>query len=196
MINSNYIKGKGRYWYKKGSLKIPYDKCTCGNYKTAKSKMCKDCAGLNDDGTFKQKNAKDKKFKCNGYCYIYSPSHPRAHKTGYVMEHILLAEKKLGRPLKKEECVHHKNHKRDDNRLENLLVVPKKIHNMIHNPRTNALRQGNKRNNTLDYCDCGRLKKKEAKMCRFCFKTHKIRKQIESANIAISAYFNIPSRRK
>lgn len=59
----------------------------------------------------------------NGYIAIYLPEHPRAFpNNGCVYEHILVAEKMLGRNLNKEECVHHINHDRTDNRKENLMV--------------------------------------------------------------------------
>lgn len=48
------------------------------------------------------------------------PEHPRAGRSAYVFEHILVAEEILGRHLFQEESIHHINGVRDDNRPENL----------------------------------------------------------------------------
>lgn len=59
-----------------------------------------------------------------GYIKIYSPNHPSKDASGYVFEHRLVVEKFIGRYLTKEECIHHINCIRNDNRIENLWVFP------------------------------------------------------------------------
>ena len=73
-----------------------------------------------------------KKIRQDGYVKVYTPNHPKATKDGYVMEHILVMEEKIGRYLKTDEVVHHKNKKRNDNRLENLQLMTLKEHASLH----------------------------------------------------------------
>ena len=71
----------------------------------------------------------------NGYKLIYVPDHPFAKKTapeGYVYEHRLIMEKKLGRYLKPEEIVHHSNEIKTDNRADNLILTNHQEHAQHH----------------------------------------------------------------
>lgn len=71
--------------------------------------------------------------KRDGYVLIYSPNRPNKMKVGgsyYMYEHRLVMEKHLGRYLENWETVHHINGIRDDNRIENLQLLPKNIENI------------------------------------------------------------------
>jgi hypothetical protein len=73
-----------------------------------------------------------KKKRKDGYIAIYFPDHPKSNKEKYIMEHDLIMECYIGRWLKEDEIVHHINHKRDDNRIENLKLMTKKEHARLH----------------------------------------------------------------
>lgn len=69
----------------------------------------------------------------DGYVLVKCPEHPRANPlTGYVFEHILVLEEKLGRPLEDGEISHHENENPSDNRPENLGATRRGPHMNTH----------------------------------------------------------------
>ena len=73
-----------------------------------------------------------KKQRTDGYIAVYLPTHEKSNKDGYIMEHILIMEQHIGRHLKDDEVVHHKNKVRNDNRIENLELMTFKEHAKFH----------------------------------------------------------------
>ena len=88
---------------------------------------------MSQSKTFRGKNKMGhRKQRKDGYIYIYYPDYPSSTKDGFVMEHIYIVEQHIGRRLKKDEVVHHKNHIRNDNRIENLQLMTFKQHASLH----------------------------------------------------------------
>ena len=56
------------------------------------------------------------------YLFICCPEHKSANSEGYVRLHILVAENKIGRELKDDECVHHLDMNKHNNSPDNLIV--------------------------------------------------------------------------
>ena len=56
----------------------------------------------------------------HGYVVVNLPSHPMSNTSGWVYEHRLVMSELIGRPLYRDENVHHKNGVKTDNRPENL----------------------------------------------------------------------------
>jgi hypothetical protein len=67
-----------------------------------------------------------------GYILVKLPTHPRADINGYVFEHIVVLEHKLGRFLSGNEDTHHINGDKSDNRPENLICLTKSQHHHLH----------------------------------------------------------------
>lgn len=63
-----------------------------------------------------------KRIESNGYYEYYIPEHHLASGAGIVYEHQLVAEAMLGRELKDEEVIHHKDRNRKNNAFDNLIV--------------------------------------------------------------------------
>lgn len=62
----------------------------------------------------------------HGYRYVCTPDGQEVREHRYVME------QHLGRPLRPDEDVHHRNRDRLDNRIENLDVVEHRAHVSLH----------------------------------------------------------------
>lgn len=60
--------------------------------------------------------------KHSGYVLLKRREHPNSQKNGYVYEHRVVMEEYLGRFLEPVEEVHHINHNKSDNRIENLML--------------------------------------------------------------------------
>ena len=101
---------------KKQCIKRNPQKCVdCGKEIWPESVRCRKC-------NFKNRSRKIKVKDKTGYILVQSPKHPFADHKGYIREHRLVVEKKIGRYLKKEEAVHHINGQKADNSLKNLML--------------------------------------------------------------------------
>ena len=70
-----------------------------------------------------------------GYVMCYVP------KRGWVGEHVLVVENRIGRRLKKTECVHHKDFNSSNNDDSNLLKMLKFDHRAFHRRGPEAMRK-------------------------------------------------------
>jgi len=68
-----------------------------------------------------------------GYKYVIVHNHPNTGYQHRIREHRLIMEKHIGRFLKPDEVVHHKNGILDDNRIENLVLMKRHEHQRMHN---------------------------------------------------------------
>jgi len=112
-----------KYWIDKHGIKtrinIPWNKGLSGRYdsRIPYKEKCYNWKGG------RHKNSE-------GYIQIRDRTHPN-NNHGYVLEHRLIVEKHIGRYLYPWEIVHHKNGVKDDNRIENLELLPNGKHNKI-----------------------------------------------------------------
>lgn len=77
--------------------------------------------------------------KGGGYHYCYTdPPHPNANSSGLYPLHRVLVENFIGRLLRSEEVVHHKDGNKNNNVLENLDVLSNSEHARLHHRERSA----------------------------------------------------------
>lgn len=75
----------------------------------------------------------------DGYVLVRRPTHPRADRQGYVREHLLVAERALGRPVPARHPVHHVDRDRSHNAPTNLVLCEDQAYHLLLEQRTRAL---------------------------------------------------------
>ena len=118
------------YWSRRKGYRVPLKCGKCGREwvsyaqnirKPQFTGYCHSCAHTGEESN----SWKGGRIVKHGYIYVkVYPDHPfyesMANNMGYIAEHRLIVAQSLGKPLTSTEVVHHKNHNKQDNRLENL----------------------------------------------------------------------------
>lgn len=85
------------------------------------------CCGLGNRGKFIIKK---------GYKRVLKWGHPRTDGKGYVREHILVMEEKIGRHLRTGEVIHHVDENKLNNHPDNLVLFKNHSEHMAHHRQT------------------------------------------------------------
>lgn len=111
-----------------------------------------------------------------GYIQIWKPEHPNANKNGYILEHRLIISEQLGRKLTRDEDVHHINGIKDENRLENLKILTKREHTLLHH-------KGVPKNKVKKKCKYPCCAERSSGKYQLCRKHYKVQWQRKRAGI-------------
>jgi hypothetical protein len=74
-----------------------------------------------------------------GYVSVYAPENPRANAKGYVLEHILVVERAMGKHLRLTAEVHHVDRSRKNNATSNLVACHDDAYHKLLHQRQNAM---------------------------------------------------------
>jgi hypothetical protein len=127
---------------------LGYGLCLCGcGSKTRIAPYCDKNRGwikgeplryITHHNTFKNKPRVERTYK-GGYSLVISYNHPRTLGDGqYVPEHILVAEKALGKPLPEKAVVHHYGELNENNKI---VICQDQGYHMLLHTRAKALKE-------------------------------------------------------
>lgn len=74
----------------------------------------------------------------DGFVRVPGNGHPRQDEGGYVLEHLLVVERAMGKPLPQTAIIHHVNTNQKDNRPSNLVVCEDQAYHMLLHQRLRA----------------------------------------------------------
>lgn len=88
--------------------------------------------GRNGQKTGVQSKQYRQRLTKDGYLRMYAGRHPYANGRKEIHVHVMVMELAIGRAILPEECVHHRNGIKTDNRLENLELMSHSEHSRFH----------------------------------------------------------------
>uniref|UniRef100_A0A6M3K5D7 Putative homing endonuclease n=1 Tax=viral metagenome TaxID=1070528 RepID=A0A6M3K5D7_9ZZZZ len=102
----------------------------CGGIKGKRAKLCRPCNNIAQPWRkVGEDNSNWKGGKVNANGYIARRILRVVGGRGYKLEHHIVWEEANGKPLPKGWVIHHLNGVKDDNRIENLMAMPRNSHN-------------------------------------------------------------------
>ena len=103
----------------------------------------------------RKKSATNRIVDSRGYVLLWMPEHRLADVRGYVYEHRIVAENKLGRELKHGEIVHHIDGNTENNTKDNLEICQSIAHHRGKHRKSDSNLRLLGENNPIVNCACG-----------------------------------------
>lgn len=95
--------------------------------------------------------------KSGDYCKLKMHGHPRADRDGNVLEHIVVAELALGKPMPQGAHVHHVDGNGHNNANANLVICQDAAYHKLLHTRARVVRAGGNPNIEKVCSTCKRL---------------------------------------
>jgi len=153
------------------------------------SKNCRNAVSVAKKGKIREESSHWKGgvlITADGYRTIYN-----SEKQKYEREHRIIMEKHIGRSLLESEDVHHINGIKDDNRIDNLMILTRSEHTKEHYKKGKV--QKRKKTFNCEYPEC---EQKTSSKYKICAKHYKLQWQrVKNGIIKSINDYEIPERK-